>query len=125
MHVMPKKSTARKAKAAQRSGKKASTAAGEFVGEEIHRQKRGRGAARSRKQAIAIGLSKARKSGVRVKRKSAARKSASRKRTTTTRRSGARRKTAQRRAPSRTRTRRTSARSTSARSTSRAKRRSR
>jgi hypothetical protein len=119
---MPKKSIARKAKAAQRSGKKASTAAGEFVGDEIHRQKRGRGAARSRKQAIAIGLSKARKAGVRVRRKSAARKRPGRKRaTTTTRRKTARRKTAQRRAPSRT----TQRRRTSARSTTRARRRSR
>ena len=63
---MPKKSTTRRAKQALRAGKRPSTAAGEFVGEEVHRQKPRRGAARSRKQAIAIGLSKARRAGVRI-----------------------------------------------------------
>jgi len=103
LSVMPKQSTTRKAKAAQRSGKKASTAAGEFVGDEIHRQKRGSGAASSRKQAIAIGLSKARKAGVRVRRKTAKRKATARKRAAPRKGTTTRRKTAKRRAPSTTR----------------------
>src|SRR5206468_4833739 len=47
-----------------REGKRASTAAGEFVREEMHHVREGKHGARSTKQAIAIGLSKARRSGV-------------------------------------------------------------
>src|SRR5256885_12329177 len=47
-----------------RRGKSASTAAGEFVREEIHHVREGKHGARSTKQAIAIGLSKARRAGV-------------------------------------------------------------
>ena len=45
-------------------GKAPTTAAGEFVREEIHHVREGRHGARSPKQAIAIGLSKARRAGV-------------------------------------------------------------
>jgi hypothetical protein len=47
-----------------RDGKSASTAAGEFVREEIEHVREGKHGARSAKQAIAIGLSKARRAGV-------------------------------------------------------------
>jgi hypothetical protein len=101
---MPKKSTTQRAKRMQRSGKRASTAAGAFVQEEMHESKRGRGAARSRKQAIAIGLSKARRAGVAVKKK------ASKRRSTTGRKRS--RKSASRKAP-RKRTRKTARRTRS------------
>jgi hypothetical protein len=67
MAVMPEKATVKKAKAKMRTGKRASTAAGEFVREEIHHVREGKHGARSAKQAIAIGLSKARRAGVPVK----------------------------------------------------------
>ena len=53
-----------RAEADLRSGKSASTAAGEFVREEIEHVREGKHGARSAKQAIAIGLSKARRAGV-------------------------------------------------------------
>ncbi|WP_242339363.1 DUF6496 domain-containing protein, partial [Anaeromyxobacter sp. SG66] len=61
---MPTKSTTRKAKADLRAGKRPSTAAGEFVREEMEHIREGKHGARSSKQAIAIGLSKARRAGV-------------------------------------------------------------
>jgi len=61
---MPEKQTRKRAKADLRSGKKPSTAAGEFVREEIDHIREGKHGARSAKQAIAIGLSKARRAGV-------------------------------------------------------------
>ncbi len=61
---MPQKTTVKKAKAALREGKRPTTAAGEFVKEEIEHVRRGKHGARSTKQAIAIGLSKARRAGV-------------------------------------------------------------
>lgn len=61
---MPDKSTVRRAKADLREGKKPSTAAGEFVREEMEHIRQGKHGARSSKQAIAIGLSKARRAGV-------------------------------------------------------------
>jgi hypothetical protein len=64
---MPTKSTVRKAKRDLSSGKRPSTAAGEFVREEIEHIRRGKHGARSSKQAIAIGLSKARRAGVPLK----------------------------------------------------------
>lgn len=60
---MPDKQTVEKAKRALRDGKSASTAAGEFIREEMDRFKHHDGV-RSRKQAIAIGLAKARRAGV-------------------------------------------------------------
>jgi len=57
----------RKTLADKRQGKSASTQAGEYVKEQVHKMKRGKGAAKSRKQAVALGLSEARRSGVKVK----------------------------------------------------------
>lgn len=61
---MPEKRTVEKAKSALRQGKSPTTAAGEFVHEEIDHVREGKHGARSTKQAIAIGLSKARRAGV-------------------------------------------------------------
>lgn len=63
---MPEKQTVQKAQADRRSGKSPSTQAGQFVREEIHHVREGKHGARNTKQAIAIGLSKARKAGVKV-----------------------------------------------------------
>ena len=64
--VMPEKRTLKRARRAKRAGKAPSTQAGEFVREEIHHVREGKHGARSTKQAIAIGLSKARRSGVKL-----------------------------------------------------------
>ncbi len=61
---MPEKATLERAKKDKREGKAASTQAGEFVREEIEHIREGKHGARSAKQAIAIGLSKARRAGV-------------------------------------------------------------
>jgi len=61
---MPEKKTLENAKRDLRQGKSPSTAAGEFVKEEIEHVREGKHGARSTKQAIAIGLSKARRAGV-------------------------------------------------------------
>jgi hypothetical protein len=66
---MPEKKTKERARKAKREGKAPSTQAGEFVREEMHHKKSGKHRVKSRKQAIAIGLSKARRSGVKVPRK--------------------------------------------------------
>jgi hypothetical protein len=63
---MPEKETLKRARADARQGKSTSTQAGEFVREEIHHVREGKHGARSTKQAIAIGLSKARRAGVRL-----------------------------------------------------------
>jgi hypothetical protein len=63
---MPRKSTIRKARRDEREGKSASTQAGEFVREEVEHVRQGKHGARSPKQAIAIGLSKARRAGVKL-----------------------------------------------------------
>ncbi|HKO66635.1 MAG TPA: DUF6496 domain-containing protein [Burkholderiaceae bacterium] len=61
---MPEKATLERAKKDKREGKAPSTQAGEFVREEIEHIREGKHGARSAKQAIAIGLSKARRAGV-------------------------------------------------------------
>lgn len=61
---MPEQSTIKRAREDARAGKSASTQAGEFVREEFHHVREGKHGARSAKQAIAIGLSKARRAGV-------------------------------------------------------------
>jgi hypothetical protein len=61
---MPEAETLKRAKKDKREGKAASTQAGEFVREEIEHIREGTHGARSTKQAIAIGLSKARRAGV-------------------------------------------------------------
>jgi hypothetical protein len=63
---MPKKQTIERAHRARSEGKSPSTQAGEFVREEIEDIRAGKHGARSTKQAIAIGLSKARRAGVRL-----------------------------------------------------------
>lgn len=63
---MPEKETLRRAAKDKRQGKSPSTQAGEFVREEIHHVREGKHGARSTKQAIAIGLAKARRQGVKL-----------------------------------------------------------
>src|SRR5918996_215334 len=58
---MPEEEVIERAKEDKREGKSPSTQAGEFVREEIHHLREGKHGARSTKQAIAIGLSKARR----------------------------------------------------------------
>jgi len=64
---MPDKETIRRAEEDAREGKSPSTQAGEFVREEMHHIREGKHGASSTKQAIAIGLSKARRAGVNLK----------------------------------------------------------
>src|SRR5450755_644389 len=63
---MPDKSTIDKALEDKKEGKSASTQAGEFVHDEIEKIRKGEHGARSAKQAIAIGLSEARRAGVKL-----------------------------------------------------------
>ena len=63
---MPEKRTIERARKDKREGKSPSTQAGEFVREEIHHVREGKHGARSAKQAIAIGLAKARRQGVKL-----------------------------------------------------------
>ncbi len=63
---MPTATTLKRARRAKRQGKKPSTQASEFVREEMKAYERGSGTVRSRKQAIAIGLSEARRAGVKL-----------------------------------------------------------
>jgi hypothetical protein len=64
---MPERKTMRRARKAKREGKAPTTQAGEFVREEIEHVRRGKHGARSTKQTIAIGLSKARRAGVKLR----------------------------------------------------------
>ena len=63
---MPEKRTIERARKAKGEGKRPTTQAGEFVREEIEHIREGKHGARSTKQAIAIGLSKARRAGVKL-----------------------------------------------------------
>ena len=63
---MPEKRIREQARKDARQGKASSTQAGEFVHEEIRHVRKGKHGARSAKQAIAIGLSKARRAGVKL-----------------------------------------------------------
>ena len=63
---MPEQETLRRARQDEAEGKAPSVQAGEFVREEIHHVREGKHGARSAKQAIAIGLSKARRAGVKL-----------------------------------------------------------
>ena len=63
---MPRKQTLERVRQAEHDGKAPSTQAGEFVREEIENIRAGKHGARSTKQAIAIGLSKARRAGVKL-----------------------------------------------------------
>lgn len=63
---MPTAETVQRARRDARQGKKPTTQAGEFVREEMRELRKGSGNVRSRKQAIAIGLSEARRAGVKL-----------------------------------------------------------
>jgi hypothetical protein len=63
---MPEKATLQRARKAKQENKSPTTQAGEFIREEIHHVRSGKHGARSTKQAIAIGLSKARRAGVKL-----------------------------------------------------------
>jgi hypothetical protein len=64
---MPEQETLRRARKDKEEGKAPSTQAGEFVREEMHHIREGKHGARSTRQAIAIGLSKARRAGVKLR----------------------------------------------------------
>src|SRR5579885_1124675 len=64
--MMPDKKTIQRARQDARQGKAPSTQAGEFVREEMEHIRQGKHGARSARQAIAIGLSKARRAGVKL-----------------------------------------------------------
>ena len=64
---MPEAKTIQKARRDKKEGKAPSTKAGEFVREEIHHIRKGKHGATSPEQAIAIGLAKARRAGVKLK----------------------------------------------------------
>ena len=61
---MPKKATVARARQAKKDGNAPSTQAGEFIREEMHHMHEGKHGAKSAKQAIAIGLSEARRARV-------------------------------------------------------------
>jgi len=63
---MPEQKTLKRARKAKAQGKAPSTQAGEFIREEMHHIREGKHGARNPQQAIAIGLSKARRSGVKL-----------------------------------------------------------
>jgi len=64
--LMPERAIMERARQNRREGKSSSTQAGEFVREEFHHIREGKHGARSARQAIAIGLSKARRAGVKL-----------------------------------------------------------
>jgi uncharacterized protein DUF6496 len=73
---MPEQETLERARQDERQGKSTSTQAGEFVREEMEHVRQGKHGARSPQQAIAIGLSKARRAGVKLPPPSAGKTSA-------------------------------------------------
>src|ERR1700692_2611975 len=73
---MPEQEVIERAKRDEQEGKSPSTQAGEFVREEMHHVREGKHGAANTKQAIAIGLSKARRAGVKLPHPSAATTSA-------------------------------------------------
>ena len=105
---MPSKTTQERARRDRAEGKAPTTQAGEYVREEMEHVKRGKHGAKSRKQAIAIGLSKARRSGVKIRpnpnKKRRSNRSAKR---TTGRRSAPRRSAARSRSSAKGRSRKT------------------
>jgi hypothetical protein len=88
--AMPEKKTRERAARAKREGKAPSTQAGAFVQEEIEHVREGKHGARSTAQAIAIGLSKARRAGVAVPKRAGAKRAGAKK-------TGARKKAATKR----------------------------
>lgn len=102
---MPEKKTIERARRDKRQGKAPTTQAGEFVREEFERVRAGKADVKNDKQAIAIGLSKARRAGVAIPKKGGAKKRSSakkassgsaKKRSSTPKRSTAKRSTAKR-----------------------------
>jgi hypothetical protein len=73
---MPEQEVIDRAKRDEQEGKSPSTQAGEFVREEMHHVREGKHGAANTKQAVAIGLSKARRAGVKLPQPSAATTSA-------------------------------------------------
>jgi hypothetical protein len=76
VQAVPEQETTKRAREDAAEGKSPSTQAGEFVREEIHHVREGKHGARNAKQAIAIGLSKARRAGVKLPPPDASRTSA-------------------------------------------------
>jgi hypothetical protein len=76
---MPEQRTVESARKAKRAGKAPTTQAGEFVHEEMRHIRQGKHGARSTNQAIAIGLSKARRAGVKLPRPPASAKARTKK----------------------------------------------
>jgi len=99
---MPEKETLKRARRDKRQGKAPTTQAGEFVREEIEHVRQGKHGARSTKQAIAIGLSKARRAGVKLPRPPAGVKARTKQSAANASRAGSRSKASR---PSRTRSR--------------------
>jgi hypothetical protein len=85
---MPEKATIERAREDKREGKAPTTQAGEFVREEMHHIREGKHGARSTKQAIAIGLSKARRAGVNLGRPPASAKASTKESATYASRAG-------------------------------------
>ena len=79
---MPERKTLERAQKDKREGKAASTQAGEFVRQEIHHVREGKHGAKNTKQAIAIGLSEARRAGVKIPDRRGGKKSSTRKHST-------------------------------------------
>lgn len=90
---MPEKKTRERARRAKRQGKAATTQAGAYVGEEMRHKKSGKHPVKSRKQAIAIGLSKARRAGVKVPKRSTSKKKTSRKKASSRKEASSRKRT--------------------------------
>ena len=88
---MPEKQTLRRAAQDRRAGKSASTQAGEFVRQEMHHIREGKHGAKNTKQAIAIGLSEARRAGVDIPDKRGERPSRATKRRSASKRSSPKR----------------------------------
>ena len=88
---MPEKQTLRRAAQDRRAGKSASTQAGEFVRQEMHHIREGKHGAKNTKQAIAIGLSEARRAGVDIPDKRGGRPSRSTKRRSASKRTSPKR----------------------------------
>lgn len=105
--TMPNKSTVRKARKSAREGKSESTQAGEFVHDEIRHVREGKHGAKNAKQAIAIGLSKARRAGVKLRPPSKKSSSPATRRKATRDAAAAKSSRGQRRPPSRKRSRAT------------------
>src|SRR6185503_7675902 len=88
---MPEKATLESARKAKRKGRAPSTQAGAFVREEIHHVREGKHGAASTKQALAIGLSKARRAGVKLPAPPPSAKAATKRSAASARRAGQRR----------------------------------